>query len=43
MNFEPLAAVPILIISYSIISKGYAVAVHWVNIIQNSLKIILMI
>ena len=38
MNFETLASVPILIISYSGISKGCVFAVHWVNVIQRSLN-----
>ena len=40
MNFELLAAVPILIISYSGISKGYVIAVYWLNILQSSLNIL---
>ena len=38
MNFGNLADVHILIISYSAIRKGYALAVHEVNVVQSSLK-----
>ena len=38
MNFGNLADVHILIISYSAIRKGCALAVHEVNIVQSSLK-----
>ncbi len=36
INFSPLTYVLILIISYSDISKGCILTVHWVNVIQSS-------